>query len=356
MVAQSPIVQGSQVEFKIPLTSRRIDFLISGYNTAAKANIAVVELKQWDGASTEVVENKDGIVKTALGGGIRETTHPSYQAVSYTQLLRDFNASIREEPIDLHPLAYLHNFESRYREIIENDIYQPYIDAAPVYIRGDTRELRSYLESRIEVGDDRESLHTLNDGKIRPAKSLQNSLVEMLDDRDEFTLIDSQKVVYERATELANRSRRDGQKRVLLVDGGPGTGKTVVAINILSELIQNNMLAQYVSKNRAPREVYKKKLRGDRLVKEIEHLFTGAGSFVETETNAIPALIADEAHRLNEESTFFGRGENQIMEIINAATFSVFLSMKVSASISTISGLSKKFTDTQPNWEPQLKS
>ncbi|ERG99025.1 MAG: hypothetical protein J07HQX50_00167 [Haloquadratum sp. J07HQX50] len=319
-----PDSAGVAIEFKIPLTSRRIDFLISGYNTAAKANIAVVELKQWDGASTEVVENKDGIVKTALGGGIRETTHPSYQAVSYTQLLRDFNASIREEPIDLHPLAYLHNFESRYREIIENDIYQPYIDAAPVYIRGDTRELRSYLESRIEVGDDRESLHTLNDGKIRPAKSLQNSLVEMLDDRDEFTLIDSQKVVYERATELANRSRRDGQKRVLLVDGGPGTGKTVVAINILSELIQNNMLAQYVSKNRAPREVYKKKLRGDRLVKEIEHLFTGAGSFVETETNAIPALIADEAHRLNEESTFFGRGENQIMEIINAATFSVF--------------------------------
>jgi len=146
----------------------------------------------------------------------------------------------------------------------------------------------------------------------------------MLEDQDEFTLIDSQKVIFEKAVELAMRSHRDGQKRVLIVDGGPGTGKTVVAINILSELIQNDLVAQYVSKNRAPREVYKEKLRGDKLVKEIDHLFTGAGSYVETDSNTLPALIADEAHRLNEESTFFGRGENQIMEIINAAKFSVF--------------------------------
>lgn len=146
----------------------------------------------------------------------------------------------------------------------------------------------------------------------------------MLEEQDEFTLIDSQKVVFEKAIELAQRSQRDDQKRVLIVEGGPGTGKTVVAINILAELIQHDLVAQYVSKNRAPRAVYKEKLRGDKLVKEIEHLFTGTRSYVETEANTLPALVADEAHRLNAESTFFGRGENQIMEIINAAKFSVF--------------------------------
>ena len=286
--------------------------------------MVIIELKQWEGDSTERVEAQDGIVKTALGGGLRETPHPSYQAASYAQLLSDFNTTVRERPIDLHPLAYLHNFEAQHRETLDNDLYRPYIEQAPLYIRGDAKKLRAFLESQIDVGDDRENLYEMNKGKIRPAKSLQNSLLEMLEDQDEFTLIDSQKVVFERAVELAKRCRRDGQKRTLIVDGGPGTGKTVVAINILAELIQNDMVAQYVSKNRAPREVYKEKLRGDKLVKEIEHLFTGAGSFVETETDTLPALIADEAHRLNEESTFFGRGENQIMEIINAAKFSVF--------------------------------
>ena len=319
-----PADAGVAIEFQIPLTSRRVDFLVSGYDGADNANVVIIELKQWEGDSTETVEDKDGIVKTALGGGIRETTHPSYQAVSYAQLLRDFNASIREKPITLHPLAYLHNFEPQHRDTLDNELYQPYTEQAPLYVRGDTEKLRAFLESQVAIGDDRENLYEMNDGTIRPSKSLQNSLVEMLEARDEFTLIDSQKVVFERAVELAKRSRRDGQKRVLLVEGGPGTGKTVVAINILAELIQNDMVAQYVSKNRAPREVYKEKLRGDRLVKEIEHLFTGAGSFVETDANTLPALIADEAHRLNEESNFFGRGENQIMEIINAASFSVF--------------------------------
>ncbi len=319
-----PADAGVAIEFKIPLTSRRIDFLVSGYDETDTANVVIIELKQWDGDSTEPVNTKDGIVKTALGGGIRETTHPSYQAASYAQLLKDFNISIREKPINLHPLAYLHNFEPQYRDKLDNETYRPYTEQAPLYIRGDTKKLRAYLESQISVGDDRENLYEMNEGKIRPAKSLQNSLLEMLESRDEFTLIDSQKIIFEKAVELATQSRRDGQKRVLLVDGGPGTGKTVVAINILAELIQNDMVAQYVSKNRAPREVYKEKLRSDKLVKEIEHLFTGAGSFVDTDANALPALIADEAHRLNEESTFFGRGENQIMEIINAAKFSVF--------------------------------
>ncbi|MFC6939144.1 DUF2075 domain-containing protein [Salinirubellus sp. GCM10025818] len=315
---------GVAIEFKIPLTSRRIDFLLSGYDADDDTNVAVVELKQWEAASTEPIRDRDGIVKTALGGGIRETTHPSYQAVSYAQLLKDFNTRVQEKPINLYPAAYLHNFEPEYREILDNDVYLPYTERAPLYLRGDAARLRSFLETHIHTGDDRETLHELSEGELRPAKSLQDSLLAMLEEQDEFTLIDSQKVVYEKAVDLALRSHRDGRKRVLIVDGGPGTGKTVVAINILAELIQNDLVAQYVSKNRAPREVYKEKLRGNKLVKEIDHLFTGAGSYVETESNAFPALIADEAHRLNEESTFFGRGENQIMEIINAAKFSVF--------------------------------
>lgn len=322
--SELPDDAGVAIEFKIPLTSRRIDFLISGYDEDENANVAIVELKQWGGDSTETVEDKDGIVKTFLGGGIRETTHPSYQAVSYAQLLRDFNTSIQEKPINLYPAAYLHNFDQEHREKLENEVYQPYTEQAPVYVRGDAKKLRSFLETQIETGDDRQTLYELNDGELRPAKTLQDSLLAMLEEQDEFTLIDSQKVVFEKAVELAKQSNRDGQKRVLIVNGGPGTGKTVVAINILSELIQNDLVAQYVSKNRAPREVYKEKLRGDKLVKEIEHLFTGAGSYVDTEAATLPALVADEAHRLNEESTFFGRGENQIMEIINAAKFSVF--------------------------------
>jgi len=110
----------------------------------------------------------------------------------------------------------------------------------------------------------------------------------MLEGNNEFTLLDSQKVVFEEAVKLAQLSNKDGQKRVLIVEGEPGTGKTVVAVNIPVELIQRNLTAQYVSKNAAPRDVYEQKLRkGSMLVKEIKHLFSGAGSYVDAEANTV---------------------------------------------------------------------
>ena len=315
---------GVAIEFKIPLTSKRVDFLISGYNENGNGEVIVVELKQWGGESTEKVEGSDGVVRTYLGGGVRETTHPSYQAWSYSQFMKDFNLTVQKENIKIDPLAYLHNFDKKYRNVLEDKMYSDYTEKAPLYLKGDAKKLRNYMESQISEGDNRKNIYKINDGEIKPSKSLQDSLIGMLESKDEFTLIDTQKVVFEKAVHFAKKSKQDDKNRVMIVEGGPGTGKTVVAINILAELIGEDMMAQYVSKNRAPREVYKQKLKGDKMVKEIENLFTGSGGFYNVDEDSIPALIADEAHRLNAETGFLGKGENQIMEIINASKCSVF--------------------------------
>lgn len=316
---------GVAIEFKIPLTSNRVDLMLSGYDANGNESVVVMELKQWDGATTERVEGTDGIVKTYLGGDVRKTTHPSYQAWSYANFLEDFNVAIQERPIELHPVAYLHNYDPHYRDELENLNYERYTEATPLFLKGEVSDLREYLEPRLQVGDGGELLHAIAESNLRPSKSLQDAILSMLEGNEEFTLLGSQKVVFEEAMELARTATETGQKQVLIVDGEPGTGKTVVAVNLLVELLQNDLTAQYVSKNAAPRDVYEQKLRqGSLLVKDIKHLFTGAGSFVDTESNEVEALIADEAHRLNEKSNFFGRGENQIMEIINASQFSVF--------------------------------
>lgn len=319
-----PDQAGVAIESQIPLTSKRIDFMISGRDADGEKNIAVIELKQWEGESTSPVPDKDAIIETFLGGKIRETTHPSYQAWSYSELIETFNTKVHADNINLYPMAYLHNFDAEHRDRIDNSTYEPYTTRAPVYLKQDVEQLSTVLESKIRDHDNGQLITDVAEAELKPNKKLQDSLSAMLEASDEFTLIDSQKVVFERAVELAETAINNKEKRVLIVEGGPGTGKTVVAVNILAELIQRGLTSQYVSKNRAPRAVYKEKLRGDMLVKEIDHLFSGAGSYVSTPPNELPALIADEAHRLNEESNFFGKGENQIMEIINAAQFSVF--------------------------------
>lgn len=161
--------------------------------------------------------------------------------------------------------------------------------------------------------------------KIRPSKSLQDALSSMLQGNEEFIMIDDQKLVYETALEMARKSYRDGNKRVLIVKGGPGTGKSVLAINLLVKLTNENMVCSYVTKNAAPRNIYATKLSGDFRKTRINNLFKGSGSFVESAESEFDVLIVDEAHRLNAKSGMFQNlGENQIKEIIHASKFSIF--------------------------------
>ena len=121
------------------------------------------------------------------------------------------------------------------------------------------------------------------------------------------------------------RKAQSGQKQVLVVEGGPGTGKSVVAVNLLVNLNAEGLSAIYVTKNAAPRDVYSVKLSNEYKKTYINNLFVGSGNFIDTPEDSIPALVVDEAHRLNEKSGLFNNlGDNQVREIIRAAKFSVF--------------------------------
>ena len=314
---------GIAIEFKIPNTSKRIDFIISGKNGELKNTAIIVELKQWTEA--EIVSGKDGIVSTYTGHALREVAHPSYQAWSYATTIEDYNETVQERQIDLHPCAYLHNYLTVTPPTLLSDNYKEYLEKAPAFVKGDVEKLREFINKYIKYGDDKETLYMIENGKIRPSKSLQDALSSMLQGNQEFVMIDDQKLVYETALEMARKSYRDGNKRVLIVKGGPGTGKSVLAINLLVRLTNENMVCSYVTKNAAPRNVYATKLSGDFKKTRINNLFKGSGSFVESAENEFDVLIVDEAHRLNAKSGMFQNlGENQIKEIIHTSKFSIF--------------------------------
>jgi len=167
-------------------------------------------------------------------------------------------------------------------------------------------------------------LYRIENGKIKPSKMLADSITKMIKGNQEFVMIDDQKVVYENAIALAKHAS-EKNKQVLIVKGGPGTGKSVVAINLLVELTKLQKFTQYVSKNAAPRAVYEARLTGSIRATEIRNMFRGSGAFIGSPANEYDTLIVDEAHRLNKFSGLFGNlGENQIKEIINASKFSIF--------------------------------
>ena len=315
---------GIAIEYNIPPTGCRIDFMMSGYNKN-KSNVVIIELKQWDKATE--VKDMNGIYKvnTFTGGGLRDVNHPSYQAMTYANLIRDYNESVQLKDINVIPCAYLHNYYFEDDDTLLSDDYKEYTDQAPLFGHSDVIKLRDFIKKYIEDGDDGDILYEIDNGRIRPSKMLQDSLRNMLKGNKEFYMIDNQKIVYEYALRNAIDTVSANDKNVMIVRGGPGTGKSVLAVNLLVELNNRNMTCFYVTKNVAPRSVYASKLRGDYTQTYINHLFQGSGSFIDEERNKLDCLVVDEAHRLNAKSGMFqNKGENQIKEIINAAKFSIF--------------------------------
>lgn len=319
------------IEYQIPLTSKRVDFLIGGVDEENNNNIVVIELKQWENSG--ITSRKD-IVTAFTGGAERAVCHPSYQAYSYAKIIENFNEDIYKEHITLKPCAYLHNYKEENRGNIDNIHYKEAIECAPIFLHDDIVKLRDFIKRYIRKKDNIDLLMKIENGKLKPAKALQDALTSMMQGNKEFYLIDEQKVTYETVKKLVVKSLKDSKnlcrtptKSVIIVEGGPGTGKSVVAIQLLVDLIQKGYSANYVTKNSAPRDVYFEKLKQEKYkLNYIKSLFKGSGQFIDVDRDFFDCLIVDEAHRLNEKSGMFHNlGENQIKELINASKVSLFL-------------------------------
>lgn len=314
-----PSDAGIAIEYRLNGRRFRLDFVISGLDGKGKESLVIVELKQW----TDIqFSDLDEHVKTVLGGGVRDVTHPSYQVWSYKSHLEMFNEYVYENELSVEACAYLHNCKDN--QVINNSRYENALRLAPVFFHGEHDKLQKLIEDKIEKGSGMALLERVDAAVIRPSKQLADAVGNMLQGQDEFVLLDEQKTAYETIL-LSARQVQESGKKVLIIKGGPGTGKSVISINALAKLTSERMNVKYVTANAAPRDVFQAKLKN--LVKgdSVKHLFGGSGSYTESKKDSMDVLIVDEAHRLRMKSGMFKNlGESQAKEIINSAKLSVF--------------------------------
>ena len=314
-----PSDSGIAIEYRLEGRKLRMDFVISGLDLDGNESLVIVELKQWTDIQFSDLEEH---VRTPLGKGLVSTPHPSYQAWSYQSHLEQYNQYVYETGVRVAACAYLHNCNDS--SVISDSKYENALRRAPVFLKGGHLELQQLIESKIKTGMGIEILRRIDESPIRPSKQLAEAVGSMLNGQEEFVLLDEQKTVYETIIRNARQTQVSG-KKVLIVKGGPGTGKSVISINALAHLTGERLNVKYVTANAAPRDVFSERLKSLVKGEVVRHLLSGSGSFTETENDEMDVLIVDEAHRLRMKSGMFrNMGESQTKEIINSAKFSVF--------------------------------
>ncbi len=313
------------VEYNIPQTSKRVDFMIMGRDHDQEEHVIIVELKQW----AKVSKVKDTFRHSILSDLRKHepVAHPSYQAYTYKSLLLNYGGADDLKPQSLNPCAYLHNMSEEYRPVLEDDLFMEWTSEAPVFLKSDVLKLRAFICQYITAksADDR-LLYKIDYGKIKPAKCLQDSLDSMLCGNKEFEMIDEQAVAYDYIMNAIKNAQTDLKKHVLIIKGGPGTGKSVLAVNVLADSISKlGLNASYITKNSAPRNCYQALLaKGDaKKMVDLKLAFRSPHSLPSVPNNGIDVGIYDEAHRMQKKPYMY-KGEDMLCDAIAASRVSVF--------------------------------
>ncbi|HQF88684.1 MAG TPA: DUF2075 domain-containing protein [Acidobacteriota bacterium] len=315
---------GVLLEYQLPLSSRRLDCMVCGLDSRGTPQAVIIELKQWDKCNEASGEN---LVTTMLGGSQCEILHPSAQVSQYRLYLEDTHTAFYKEPnpVKLAACAYLHNYTCSQDDVLFAPKFTNLLATSPTFTADDVDLLKSYLVTRLERGSGLDVLQRIQQSRFRPSKKLMNHVAEMIEGQPIYVLLDEQLVVFDSVLASARRGVHDRRKHVMIIRGGPGTGKSVIALNLMSRLLREGINVFHATGSRA----FTSTLRTI-IGKRAESQFKYYRDFALTAYSEIDVIICDEAHRLRKTSTtrYSSKqqrtGLPQIEEIVRASQLSVF--------------------------------
>ena len=315
---------GIILEYQLPLTSKRLDVLLTGKDSNNSDNAVIVELKQWDKCSNTSSPNE---VVTFIGGGQREVLHPSVQVGQYhTYLLDTHTVFYDDDAINLSSCSYLHNYHSYSGDELLASKFNKWLIKYPLYTADDVPQLTEFIKEKLGNGQGLDILAKVEESEYRPSKKLMDHIGNVIKGKKEYILLDEQLVAYDKVFTSAKEGYHNKKKTVVIIKGGPGTGKSVIALNLMADLSLNGYNTHYATGSKAFTETLRK-IVGYRGATQLKYF----NSYIKAPFNSLDVLIADEAHRIRETSNhrFMKAGDKsdilQIEELINVAKVPVFL-------------------------------
>ena len=317
---------GVILEYQLGNTSRRLDAMLTGHAATSAENAVVVELKQWSGANIGP-STADNCVELYVGKQVRRVLHPSVQVGGYQQWLLD-NHSVFYEPdaVALTAVSFLHNFQYDPANELWADRHTEALHRNPLFTGDQSAELAELLNQHLSAGEGATVMNRVLESSYRPSRKLLEHTAAMIAAQSDFVLLDEQRVAFESVLAEANAGYHDAKKSVVLVQGGPGTGKSIIALHLVGELAKRGYNAMHATGSKAFTENMRRVV-GSRAGQSQFRYFNQFGNAA---ANDVDVLILDEAHRLRETSAsrFTPKAKRtdipQVDELIQAAKTTVF--------------------------------
>ncbi|WP_354005550.1 DUF2075 domain-containing protein [Rhodococcus antarcticus] len=313
------------LEYQLPLTSQRADVVLCGTHPRTGAvSYVVVELKQWSAArsfegSVELVD------VPGMPGGPKQ--HPVRQVEGYCAYLADFLRTLEHQPDALAGLAYLHNATD---PAATADLRRyPVSTTGRLFTGADRGALVSFLQTRLAPGPGRDAADQLLGSAVAPSKQLLKVAADEVREREQFRLVGNQQLAVDLVRHAVEQSRRSNTKRAIVVTGGPGSGKSVVALSLLGDLARKGRTVLHATGSRSFTQTLRK-VAGHRNPR-VKAMFKYFNQFMTAEENDLDVLILDEAHRIRQTSVdrytkaALRTDRLQVDELIAAARVPVFL-------------------------------
>jgi uncharacterized protein len=309
------------VEYELPYSNRRIDCLLFGRGPDELSNAVIMELKQWSKVENCDLENE---VLTFTGGANRFEAHPSFQAQGYYSYLKDFVEVFANDTVTLSAISYCHNY-SRTSDVMFGPKFQAIMKDFPLFAKEDVPALATFLKARLSSGHGLDVFNRFSSSPVGPTKKLLEHTSSMIKGQKVFNLLEDQLAAYYAILDRAKKASKLKSKCVIIVRGGPGTGKSVIALNVIAELLSRGQIVFHATGSAAFTSTLRK-IVGSRAASMFKYFI----SFTNVKEDSVDVLVCDEAHRIRAKSVsrFTPKAERtnkpQVEELIEAAKVSVF--------------------------------
>lgn len=314
------------IEYHLPLTSQRADVVLAGVHPKnGAASYVVVELKQWSSAYS-YEDSSDLVEVPGMPGGPK--LHPVAQVRGYCEYLADFACTVRDNPDSLAGIAYLHNATDP--TAVADLRAFPVSRTGVLFTASDRAQMIDFLRSRLAPGvRGGAAADALMRTAVAPSRQLLAVAAAEVRERPQFRLLGNQQLAVDLVLHAVEQARADDSKRVIVVTGGPGSGKSVIALSLVGELARRGRTVLHATGSRSFTMTLRR-VAGARAPR-VQKLFKYFNQFMDAERNGLDVLVLDEAHRIRETSANrYTKAEHrtdrlQVDELISAARVPVFL-------------------------------